>query len=61
MIRRFAREVASNVNAVLVLGGFVALEWGVAAQWSGAVAGIVGGVVLMAAGSWPYLRSKGKP
>jgi len=59
-MRRFAREVAGNINAVLVLGGFVALEWGVAAQWSGAIAAIVGGVVLMAAGSWPYLRPKGK-
>jgi len=60
-MRRFAREVAGNINAVLVLGGFVALEWGVAAQWSGAIAAIVGGVVLMAAGSWPYLTPKRKP
>lgn len=60
-MRRVVREVAGNVNAVLVLGGFAALEWGVSQQWSDAVASIVGGVVLMAAGSWPYLRSKGKP
>ena len=53
--------MAGNVNAVLVLGGFVALEWGVAAQWSGAIAAIVGGVVLMVAGSWPYLRPQRKP
>jgi len=60
-MRRFVREVASNINAVLVLGGFVALEWGMAVQWSGAIAAIVGGGVLMVAGSWPYLRPKGKP
>lgn len=60
-MRRIAAGVAGNINAVLVLGGFIALEWGVAAQWSVPVSAIVGGVVLMAAGSWPYLRSKGKP
>lgn len=61
MIKRLGAEIARNVNAVLVLGGFVAVLWGVAAQWSGAIAAIVGGVVLMVAGSWPYLRSKGTP
>lgn len=61
MMRRALREVAGNANAVLVLGGFVALEWGTAVQWSGAIAAIVGGAVLMAAGSWPYLTPKRKP
>ena len=49
------QELAANVNALLVLGGFVALEGGIAAAWSGALAAIVGGVVVMGVGSWPYL------
>lgn len=61
MIKRFAAEVASNINAVLALSGFLAVEWGISAQWSTPLAAIVGGVLLMTAGVWPYVRSKGKP
>jgi hypothetical protein len=54
-------ELGRNVNTVLVLGGFVALESGIARHWSGAIAAIVGGAILMVAGSWPYVtRSLGK-
>lgn len=60
-MKRLVVNAASNVNAVLVLGGFVAVVWGVAAEWSWPVASIVGGVVLMVTGFWPYLRPKGKP
>lgn len=48
------KVLAQNVNALLVLAGFVALEIGVAAL-SGAAAWIAGGVILMAAGGWPYI------
>ncbi len=58
---RFVLTAARNINAVLVLAGFVAVLWGVAAQWSAPVASIVGGAVLMGTGFWPYLRPKGKP
>lgn len=58
---RLVMNAARNINAVLVFGGFVAVVWGVAAQWSTPVASIVGGAVLMATGFWPYLRPKGKP
>lgn len=61
MIKKLAAEVAGNINAVLALGGFVSVEWGILAQWSTPLAAIVGGVVLMSAGVWPYVRSKGKP
>ena len=44
-----------NVNLVLVLVGFAALEAGVAMQWSRPIAAMVGGLVLMAGGAWPYL------
>ena len=47
--------LAENVNALLVLAGFVALESGIAVQWSGAVAAMTGGLIVMAGGSWPYL------
>lgn len=50
--------LAQNVNAVLVLVGFVAMETGIARQWSWPVAAIVGGGLLMAAGSWPYVRKR---
>jgi uncharacterized membrane protein len=43
-----------NLNAGIVLVGFVALEAGIA-QWSGALAAVIGGGLLMALGSWPYL------
>lgn len=48
---------------LLVLLGFVSLEVGIAVQWSASLAAIVGGLVLMLMGSWPYLsltrRKKG--
>lgn len=44
-----------NVNTAIVLVGFASLLTGIASLWSAAVAAIVGGTVLMAAGSWPYL------
>jgi hypothetical protein len=44
-----------NVNAVVLAIGFLALEVGIAAQWSPALAGVVGGVFLIACGSWPYV------
>lgn len=57
------RELLRNLNALLVLIGFVSLEVGIAVQWSGSVAAIVAGVLLMLLGSWPYLvktvRKKG--
>lgn len=53
--------LSQNLNAVLVLAGFVALEAGIAAQWSGAVASIIGGAVVMLVGSWPYVRPMRKP
>lgn len=57
------RELLRNLNALLVLIGFVSLEAGIAAHWSGSVAAIVAGVLLMLIGSWPYLvktlRKKG--
>lgn len=49
------RELMRNLNAVLVLTGFVCLEAGIAVQWSGPVAAIVAGAVLMSIGSWPYV------
>lgn len=55
------RLLARNLNALLVLVGFVALETGVTRHWSGPIAAIVGGALLMAAGCWPYVtRSSGK-
>ena len=57
MIRRAVRELARNVNALIVLVGFVMLECGVAVQWSRSVASIVGGCLLLAVGSWPYLMA----
>lgn len=45
-----------NLNALVVFVGFVALEGGVAAYWSAALAAMVGGAVLMLLGAWPYLR-----
>ena len=47
--------LAENVNLLLVLAGFACLELGIARQWSGAVASIVGGGLLMLLGGWPYL------
>jgi len=49
-----------NVNLVLVLAGFVALEVGIVAQWSVAIAAMVGGSLLMVAGLWPYLTAHRK-
>lgn len=47
--------IAENINAVLVVAGFVSFGGGVAAQFGSAIAAIVGGVVVMALGSWPYV------
>jgi hypothetical protein len=52
------RLVAQNVNLLLVVGGFVSLESGLAVGWSGSVAAVVGGVLVMAAGAWPYVRKR---
>lgn len=54
-VSRAAIVVLENVNALIVLAGFVALEAGLAARTSPAVAAIVGGGVLMVGGSWRYL------
>lgn len=45
-----------NVNAAIVLGGFLSLEAGIALHWSGPVAAMVAGALIMAAGLYPYLR-----
>lgn len=50
-----ARALAQNGNAVVAGAGFVSLEVGVAALWSGAVAAIVAGVLLIGVGTWPYV------
>lgn len=43
-----------NVNAAIVLGGFLSLEAGIALHWSGPVAAMVGGALLMMIGLVPY-------
>lgn len=50
--------IAQNVNLLLVVGGFVSLEIGLALGWSGPVAAIVGGVLVMAAGVSPYVQKR---
>lgn len=55
-MNRALRLLLENVNAMIVLAGFVAFEWGIALHWSGAIAAMIGGAILMAVGTWPYLR-----
>lgn len=55
------RLLLENLNAVIVLAGFVALEVGIAWQWSSAVAAIIGGGLVMLVGSLPYVRLMRKP
>ena len=50
------RPLAENVNLVVVLVGFAALEVGIAQQWSVPVAAMIGGGLVMVVGVWPYLR-----
>lgn len=50
------RLLLENVSGLLVLVGFVALEAGIAVHWSGPLAAIVGGPILMAVGAVPYVR-----
>ena len=52
--------LAQNINAALVLVGFVALETGISRLWSWPVAAIVGGSMLMAAGAWAYVVQQRK-
>lgn len=55
MVNKFLGVLASNLNAVVFLVGFVTAYVGVA-QWSAPAANVGAGVVLMGIGAWPYLR-----
>ena len=49
---------AQNANALTFVLGFGIAYAGVSAQWSSALANVAAGVVLMAIGASPYLRSR---
>lgn len=49
------KALMDNLNAIVVAVGLLALLSGIALHWSGPVASIVGGVVLILGGCWPYL------
>jgi hypothetical protein len=48
-------RVAEHLNGLLFLCGFVAVVASVA-QWSGPLAGVLGGGVVMLMAAWPYVR-----
>jgi ascorbate-specific PTS system EIIC-type component UlaA len=45
-----------NLHGLIVLVGFIALLVGLTLAVSGPVAAMVGGVLVMALGSWRYVR-----
>jgi hypothetical protein len=50
------RPLLENLNALVVLAGFTSLVLGVAVRFSWPAAAIVAGLLIMAAGLYPYLR-----
>jgi hypothetical protein len=57
LLLRIVAVLLANVPTLLFVAGFVWLYVGVAG-WSAPAANVVGGVVLMALASVPYLRAR---
>jgi hypothetical protein len=47
--------ILGNLNALITMIGFVVLVLGVSMVWSGGVACLVAGSLLMLGGSWPFV------
>jgi hypothetical protein len=60
LVNKAVAALLENVNGIAFLGGAVWLYVGVAG-FSPHAADVVAGGVLMAAGSYPYLKRKRKP
>lgn len=55
MLTNALRQLAQNVNFVVVLCGFLWLYVGVSGL-SRPIANVIAGSLVMVAGAWPYLR-----
>ncbi len=57
MGRNLVTWLATNINGLVFMAGYVALCAGVWA-YSRPLAGVIGGGILMVLSAWPYLRRK---
>lgn len=58
LLAAVGRGLREHAHTTIFSIGFVALERGIAVTFTPGIAAIVGGVVLMFLGAWPFLRPR---